>query len=135
VKTFNKINMSNIKNFKEANYKYVKYEGNGSHILEDVEAGVYERWVSRTYPHAGFSLKYKKTHLEFVASVGKKYEIEKPEGTFYSDYSIQDGKVFAIFEHGMSKTTKFVCNTIKTNKDWMKGVMVMENEKQLVIVI
>lgn len=46
-----------------------------------------------------------------------KYEIKKPEGTFYSDYAIQNGKVFAIFEHDVRKTTLNVVTTNKTIAD------------------
>ena len=48
-----------------------------------------------------------------------KYKIKKPKGTFYCDYTIQDGKCYAIFEHADRVTNRFVCNTNKTNSDWM----------------
>ena len=38
----------------------------------------------------------------------------KPEGTFYVDYIIQDGKCYLIFEHDVRVTTKFICRTNKT---------------------
>lgn len=50
----------------------------------------------------------------------KTYEIKKPEGTFYSDYVIQNGTCLAIFEHADRRTVKPVCNTKLTNEDWRK---------------
>lgn len=44
--------------------------------------------------------------------------VKAPEGTFYADYNIHQGKCFAIFEHDSRVTTRFVCKTNKTNADW-----------------
>ena len=43
------------------------------------------------------------------------YKIAKPANTFYTDYRIQDGKLYAIFEHGIWETVKFVCKTQRKN--------------------
>lgn len=49
-----------------------------------------------------------------------RYDIKKPEGTFYSDYVIKGGKCFAIFEHDVRQTTKFVCHTEKDRVSELK---------------
>jgi len=61
-----------------------------------------------------------------------KRRIKKPQGTFYSDYAIQDGKCFAIFEHDVRKTTIFVCNTKKQNSDW-RTFNISETKTHLII--
>jgi hypothetical protein len=45
------------------------------------------------------------------------YQINKPEGTFYTDYVIDNGKCYIIFEHDRRQTTKFVCHTDKFSCD------------------
>lgn len=44
--------------------------------------------------------------------------VKAPENTFYVDYTIENGKCYAIFEHDDRITKKFVGNTTKTDKDW-----------------
>ena len=62
----------------------------------------------------------------------KDIKIEKPRGTFYSDYTIEKGKCYAIFEHDSRVTTKFVCNTTKTNNDF-SGFKVEETDTHFII--
>lgn len=58
------------------------------------------------------------------------YEINKPDGTFYTDYAIVKGKCFAIFEHDVRQTTKFVCHTDKQMCD-----EITETEDKLIIIL
>lgn len=58
------------------------------------------------------------------------YEIIKPEGTFYTDYDIVKGKCYAIFEHDVRVTTKFVCHTEKQQCDRLE-----ETKDKLLITI
>ena len=60
------------------------------------------------------------------------HKVKKPLGTFYSDYVIQNGKCYAIFEHECRETTKFVCKTNKTNDDW-RSFKITETETHLII--
>lgn len=60
------------------------------------------------------------------------HSVLKPEGTFYSDYTIEEGKCYAIFEYESRKSTVFVCNTEKTNADW-KSFKIDETETHLLI--
>lgn len=47
------------------------------------------------------------------------HKIKKPKLCFYSDYLIQKGKCFAIFETLDNRVhTEVVCNTERTNADW-----------------
>lgn len=46
-----------------------------------------------------------------------RYEIEKPKGTFYTDYDTTYGKCVAIFEHDVRRTVKYVCSTDKVMCD------------------
>jgi hypothetical protein len=49
----------------------------------------------------------------------KTHIIKKPKGTFYSDYTIQDGKCYAIFEKTDGRVDNIlVCRTKKQNSDW-----------------
>ncbi len=49
----------------------------------------------------------------------KTHRIKKPKLCFYSDYIIQNGKCYAIFETMDNRVhTQFVCRTKKTNADW-----------------
>jgi len=41
----------------------------------------------------------------------EKYKIEKPIGTFYTDYMIKNGKCYAIFEYKDRIKKAFVCRT------------------------
>lgn len=62
-------------------------------------------------------------------------ETKKPNGTFYCDYSIEFGKVYAIFETKDGRLhKKFVNNTTKTLADW-KGFSIHETETSLFIKI
>jgi len=45
------------------------------------------------------------------------YEIIKPIGTFYTDYVIQDGILYAIFEFDNRVKTVEVCKTQKDRVD------------------
>lgn len=49
----------------------------------------------------------------------KTHIIKKPKGTFYSDYVIEGGKCYAIFEKNDGRVDNiFVCRTKKVNSDW-----------------
>ena len=50
---------------KQGNYEYVKYLGNGEHILRDTKSGKFEIWFNNKN-HASYGLVYKNTHLEFA---------------------------------------------------------------------
>lgn len=57
---------------KEAHYKYIRYLGNGEHLLLDLNAGNnckyrFEVWFANKN-HANWGLCYKNTHLEFARS-------------------------------------------------------------------
>jgi len=56
------------------------------------------------------------------------YEIIKPVGTFYTDYAISKGKCYAIFEHDVRQTTKYVCHTDKAQCDELT-----ETDEKLII--
>lgn len=49
----------------KAGYKYIKYLGNGEHLLKDLDTGKFEIWFNNKN-HASFGLIYKNTHLEFA---------------------------------------------------------------------
>jgi hypothetical protein len=53
---------------KEAGYKYIKYIGYQTHILQDLETGEKEVWFANKN-HAGYGIIYKNTHLEFRNSL------------------------------------------------------------------
>ena len=53
--------------FAEAGYTYVKNLGDGEHLLRNAD-GVREVFIV-SKNHAGWGLKYKNTHLEFVRSL------------------------------------------------------------------
>ena len=48
---------------KEAGYTYIKYLGDGKHLLEEID-GEPEIWFANKN-HANYGLIYKNTHLEF----------------------------------------------------------------------
>jgi hypothetical protein len=52
---------------KQAHYTYVKYLGNGEHLLR-TEEGTNEIWFANK-KHASYGLIYKNTHLEFARSL------------------------------------------------------------------
>lgn len=54
--------------FAQAGYKYVKYLGDGQHILLNINTKTQELWFSNKY-HANYGLLYKNTHLEFAREV------------------------------------------------------------------
>lgn len=58
------------------------------------------------------------------------YQIDKPKGTFYTDYNIVKGKCYAIFEHDVRQTTKFICHTDKAQCDKLE-----ETEDKLIITL
>lgn len=59
----------------EAGYKYIRYsESLHAHILEDLETGKQELWVSNKN-HASYGIIYKNTHLEFVTSYISDYGV------------------------------------------------------------
>ena len=61
------------------------------------------------------------------------HKIKKPEGTFYSDYVIKEGKCFAIFETPDNRVhTELVCKTNKENSDW-KSFNIRETKNFLFI--
>jgi len=59
--------MATKQNFKEAGYSYVKYLGDGQHLLKN-ENGDNEVFIFNKN-HASWGLKYKGTHLEFCNSL------------------------------------------------------------------
>jgi hypothetical protein len=56
----------------------------------------------------------------------------KPKGTFYSDYTIQNGKLYAIFEHDSRVSNIMLCKTDKTNAD-ARQFEVTETATELII--
>lgn len=56
--------MANKESFKKAGYKYVKFLGNGQHLLQN-EDGIFEVWFNNKN-HASYGLTFKNTHLEFA---------------------------------------------------------------------
>lgn len=60
------------------------------------------------------------------------FKAKKPKGTFYSDYNIQNGAIYAIFEHGSRVSNIKMGETSKTNKDW-KDFDVQETDTELII--
>lgn len=48
------------------------------------------------------------------------YEIKKPEGTFYSDFTFSKGYLYAIFEHDSRVSYVKVTKTDITNETWIK---------------
>lgn len=58
------------------------------------------------------------------------HKIPKPQGTFYTDYYLGEGKLLAIFEHDCRKTVKEVC---RTNKAKIKSIT--EDETHLLITL
>lgn len=58
----------------------------------------------------------------------KTFVRRKPEGTYYADYVIQEGKCYLIFEHDVRVTTKFIC---RTNKAMCTEIR--ETEKSVII--
>lgn len=57
----------NKKTLKEAGYKYISYNKNtGIHTLEN-EDGKKELFIARKN-HASWGIRYKNTHLEFIAT-------------------------------------------------------------------
>lgn len=60
--------MQNKVSMKNAGYKYGRYNGNGEHVLVDIESGMEEIWFSNK-GHASYGITYKNTHLEFARSV------------------------------------------------------------------
>jgi hypothetical protein len=61
-------NSSKKENMKKAGYKYMKYTGYKTHILQDLETGENEVWVANKN-HASYGIVYKNTHLEFMNSL------------------------------------------------------------------
>jgi hypothetical protein len=53
--------------FKQAGYTYIKYLGDGEHLLRNSD-GINEVFASNKN-HASWGLKYKNTHLEFCRSL------------------------------------------------------------------
>lgn len=51
--------------FKQGGYEYIKYLGDGEHLLKDTNTGVSEVWASNKN-HASYGLTYKNTHLEYA---------------------------------------------------------------------
>lgn len=58
------------------------------------------------------------------------YTVAKHEGTFYSDYVIKDGKLYAYFEFDTRCQHKFICNTSK-----LTAHKVEETQTELIITI
>lgn len=51
--------------FKEGGYKYVEFQGDGQHLLQNTVTGEFEVWFSNKN-HASYGLTFKNTHLEFA---------------------------------------------------------------------
>ena len=49
-------------------YSYIKYLGDGEHLLRDDKIDSLEVWFSNKH-HASYGLYYKNTHLEFARSM------------------------------------------------------------------
>lgn len=52
---------------KEAGYEYVG-KARSCHILKDIKTGKYELWACNKH-HAGYGIKFKNTHLEFITGI------------------------------------------------------------------
>lgn len=48
------------------------------------------------------------------------HSIEKPKGTFYTDFTFDKGYLYGIFEHDQRVTHKRVTKTDITNDTWIK---------------
>jgi len=48
-----------------------------------------------------------------------KHEIKKPAGTFYTDFTFNNGHLYAIFEHDSRVSNIKVCKTGLTNETWI----------------
>ena len=48
------------------------------------------------------------------------HQIKKPAGTFYSDFTFDKGKLYAIFEHDNRVSHIPVCKTEITNDTWIQ---------------
>ena len=62
------------KTLKQAGYNYMRYLGNGEHLLEYTKGEnpfQFEVWVSNKN-HASYGLIFKNTHLEFARSLKPK---------------------------------------------------------------
>lgn len=46
--------------------------------------------------------------------------VKKPAGTFYSDFTFQNGNLYAIFEHDSRVSNVKVCRTELTNDTWIQ---------------
>lgn len=60
---------------KSNGYKYVMFDNDGNHVLYEISSGNFERWGS-SKNHAGHSMKYKNTDLEFCSSYNE-YERDR----------------------------------------------------------
>ena len=59
------------KTMKQAGYNYMRYLGNGQHLLEDINSKTpykFEIWFSNKN-HASYGLIYKNTHLEYAGDM------------------------------------------------------------------
>lgn len=62
--------MTKTETMKEAGYKYGGFIPEfGAHRLIDIETGKKEMWAAN-FNHAGYRIKWRNTHLEFVTSLG-----------------------------------------------------------------
>lgn len=61
-----------------------------------------------------------------------RFTANKPKGTFYTDYTIDKGFLFGIFEHDSRQTFVRMAHTTLKNSDW-KRVKVSETDSQLII--
>ncbi len=59
--------MDNKYSIKGEGYSYIKYLGEGQHLLEDINGNI-EMWFSNKN-HASYGLIYKNTHLEFARTL------------------------------------------------------------------
>lgn len=55
--------------------------------------------------------KAKQAMVEAYKHGPKKYKIKKPKGTFYTDYFINNGNCYAVFEYENRVIHTFVCKT------------------------
>jgi hypothetical protein len=82
-----------------------------------------------------YAMHDKKEANSFLKLINKTttHKVEKPKGTFYSDYTIKGDCCYAIFENCDGRVnTKLVCKTKKTNDDW-KTFNIKETKRNLFI--
>ena len=69
----------------EAEYKYIKYLGNGDHLLLNEACNVLEVFFANKN-HSGWGLIYKNTHLEFFYSISNTDKLTKELYKLYKSH-------------------------------------------------